>query len=68
MQLQVSEVIVRLRYHNTKLFMAQELHQSRNKASFYDDVDAIVASVCQVRDSPACITQDVLVTEMEQLN
>lgn len=69
MQFHGSEfIIVRLQYHNTKLCMAHELHQSRNKASFYDDVNAIVAAICQVRDSPACITQDILVTEVEQLD
>lgn len=60
--------IIQERYHDAEFLVAHELHQPRDDARFHDNVNAVVVAVGEVGDCPACIGQDVLVGEMEQLN
>lgn len=55
-------------YHDTELLVAHELHQPWDDASFHNNVNAVIVAVWEIGDCPACIRQDVLITEMEQLD
>lgn len=59
---------IRTQYHNTELLVAHELHQPRDDASFHDNIDAVVVTVREIGDGPACVRQDALISEMKQLD
>lgn len=58
----------RTHYHDTELLVAHELHQPRDDASFHYNVNTVIVTVREVGDCPACIRQDVLIAEVEQLD
>lgn len=60
--------LIHRNYHNAKLLVAHELHQPGDDASFHNHFDAVVIAVCEIRDGPARVGQDVIVGEMEQLD
>lgn len=65
---EVGDGIIQEHYHNAEFLVAHELHQPRDDARFHDNVNAVIVAVGEVGDRPACIRQDVLVSEMEQLD
>lgn len=60
--------IIQERYHDAEFLVAHQLHQPRDDARFHHDVNAVVVAVGEVGDCPACVGQDVLIGEMEQLD
>lgn len=48
-------------YDDRQDFKAKQLHQARNQASFDHHLNALIRAICQVWNSPTCVSQHLLV-------